>query len=242
MNSAFFILEPVQFKNICKIYPPKVRDIAINDNAIQFIKLLTVSQEELIDPLVLEDKPIDDVLTPFETLLNLAYNTPQLQILIKEAIHFFTHEECLILPTEKMILIGNIQNATDLRHLKFLTEDNYFEFQNMIREACGNKPKEPFDFNIHPWKLRMDAKARYRDKIKAKKSGLSFNYLMLSICCMGIGITPLNIGELSYAALGPLMATYQNKEKYEIDIDSLLAGADAKKIKPEYWIKNLTDE
>jgi hypothetical protein len=28
------------------------------------------------------------------------------------------------------------------------------------------------------------------------------------------------------------------KEKYEIDIDSLLAGADSKKIKPKYWIRN----
>ena len=55
---------------------------------------------------------------------------------------------------------------------------------------------------------------------------------------MGIGITPLNIGEMSYANVGVLMKIYQDKEKYDLDIRSLLAGADSKKIKPKYWIRN----
>jgi hypothetical protein len=50
----------------------------------------------------------------------------------------------------------------------------------------------------------MKAKARYRDKIKAKqqaKNGLTLFSTMTSICCMGIGITSLNIGEMSYVAM-----------------------------------------
>jgi hypothetical protein len=54
---------------------------------------------------------------------------------------------------------------------------------------------------------------------------------------MGIGITPLNIGEMSYASIFTIMKTYQDKEKYDLDVRSLLAGADSKKIKPKYWIK-----
>ena len=59
---------------------------------------------------------------------------------------------------------------------------------------------------------------------------------------MGIGLTPLNIGEMSYAAIGPIMAMMQDKEKYDVDIRSLLAGADSKKIKPKYWIRNSDKE
>ena len=55
---------------------------------------------------------------------------------------------------------------------------------------------------------------------------------------MGIGITPLNIGELSYAAVIGLLNRYQEKEQYDLDVDSLLAGADSKKVKPKYWIRN----
>jgi hypothetical protein len=65
---------------------------------------------------------------------------------------------------------------------------------------------------------------------------------MTAICCMGIGITPLNIGEMSYASVGELMKVMQDKEKYDIDIRSLLAGADSKKIKPKYWIMNNSNE
>ena len=86
----------------------------------------------------------------------------------------------------------------------------------------------------------MKAKARYRDRVKAKNgNGISLETTLSSICCMGIGITPLNVGELSYASLDMLMQRRQMKESYELDIQSLLAGADSKKVKPKYWIKNL---
>jgi hypothetical protein len=37
------------------------------------------------------------------------------------------------------------------------------------------------------------------------------------------------------------MSIYQEQEKYRLDIESLLAGADSKKVKPKYWIRNLED-
>ena len=125
-----------------------------------------------------------------------------------------------------------------------MNESNYFDFQNSIRRACGDKPvkpPEPFDPDEDPRIRRIKEKARERDRIKARqgnKNGISFDTCLVAICCMGIGITPLNIGEMSYAAVGPLMKVMQDKEKYDIDIRSLLAGADSKKVKPKYWIRN----
>jgi hypothetical protein len=90
----------------------------------------------------------------------------------------------------------------------------------------------------------MKAKARLRDRVKAKqnaKNGITLFNTMTSICCMGLGLTPLNIGEMSYVAMQGILNQYQMKEKYEIDIDSLLAGADSKKIKPKYWIRNFEE-
>lgn len=55
---------------------------------------------------------------------------------------------------------------------------------------------------------------------------------------MGIGITPLTVGELSYTTFSKLIGVYQEKEKYEVDIRSLLAGASSKDVKPKYWIHN----
>jgi hypothetical protein len=76
---------------------------------------------------------------------------------------------------------------------------------------------------------------------KGKGEGITLYTTLVSICCMGLGITPLNIGEMSYVALEAILRKYQEKEKYELDIDSLLAGADSKKVKPKYWIRNFED-
>ena len=99
---------------------------------------------------------------------------------------------------------------------------------------------EPPNPNEDPRVKRIKAKARYRDKIKAKKGmGISLGTTLASICCMGIGITPLNIGEMSYVAIQGIMSTFQEKDQYELDTRILLAGGDSKKVKPKYWIRNL---
>ena len=145
---------------------------------------------------------------------------------------------------KKLILIGDIKEVlatvSSIEELVFIDESCYFDFQNGIRESLGEKPIEKPNPNEHPKIKRMKALARYRDKVKAKQGG-GINLLtsLVSICCMGLGITPLNIGEMSYASIGIIMNTYQNKEKYGIDVASLQAGANPKKIKPKYWIKNL---
>ena len=241
-NLAFYFGEPVNFKDICYIYPPKVRDVALNHEYYLYMKLLTFSQEEIEDEYTEHGLDLKDLLTPFEYLLNNAYNNLSFRDLLDRALFFFLHEQVTYLFEQKQILIGDIGGAKSIDNLRLLNEEDYFDFQNMIRDAVGIKAIQPPDPNEHPRIKAMKAKARYRDRVKAKK-GLGLNLLstISSICCMGYGLNPLNIGELSYAAIPILLATYQEKEKYDIDIRSLLAGADSKKVKPKYWIRNLDD-
>ena len=241
-NEIFFLNFPKEFKNLCLVYPPTVKDIVTNKQYSFYTHFLTISQEEIEDEYTKEGLDIKDILTPFEYILNLAYNNEQMKILIQQAFYFFIHEKISFLFTDKKIMIGNILETKDINKIRFLEEADYFDFQNLIREAIGQKTIEPPNPNEDPRVKAIKAKARYRDKIKAKQGkGISLLTSLSSICCMGIGLTPLNIGELSYAAIPVLLATYQQKEKYQIDIDSVLAGADSKKVKPEYWIRNLKD-
>ena len=171
---------------------------------------------------------------------------------MRSAFKFFCKTDIGFLFEEKKIIIGSIeelvQTITDVNEIQYLTEEEFFDFQNMIREACGDKPEkppEPENPNEDPRIRRIKDLARKRDKIKAKqnsKNGISLDTCLVAICCMGIGITPLNIGEMSYASVGEIMKVMQNKEKYDIDIRSLLAGADSKKVKPKYWIRNTDKE
>ena len=237
-NINFLYGYPVEFKHLCMVYPPKVCD-TFKKNFFLYSQILTLSQEEIEDEYVEKELDISNLLTPFEYLLNTAYNDTTLRQFIKDAFYLFTHEEVTFLYEQKQVIIGDIKDVKSIDELRILKEEDYFDFQNLVREALGKKRIEPPNPNEDPRVKAIKAKARYRDKIKAKKGqGISLQTTLSSICCMGIGITPLNIGELSYAIIPVLMEIYQAKEKYNLDTDCLLAGADAKKIKPTYWIRN----
>ena len=249
-KELFFINEPREFKPGIKIYPPTVKEVITCDQYSTYGRLLTYSQEEIEDEFVEAKKILEKYPTPIEFMLNNSYHYKDYERLCKEAFQFFIHEEVTFLYEQKLIVIGNIQevlkNAKTLDDLVLLKEEEFFDFQNAIRECIGRKMVEPYNPNEHPKVKEMKRKARYRDRVKAKqaaksKDGISLFTTMVSICCMGLGITPLNIGEMSYIALESILRKYQEKEKYQLDIDSLLAGGDSKKIKPKYWIRNFEE-
>lgn len=244
-KELFFLGEPAQFKAGILIYPPKLKEVIQNWNYGNYLRVLTYSQEEIEDIFVKEKKDLTSFPTPIEFLLNNCYHNAEYEKVCKDAFRFFLKTDVDFLYDKKLILIGKIEdvlkNIQSLDQLITISEEEFFDFQNLIRLATDQKPVEPPNPNEHPKIKAMKAKARYRDKIKAKqaaKTGITLFSTMASICCMGIGLTPLNIGEMSYVSMRAILDQYQMKEKYEIDIDSLLAGADSKKIKPKYWIRN----
>lgn len=240
-----FLCLPVDFKGKFYIYPPKIKDVVGDPHFSQYKKLVLNSQEEIEDDFVekMKEDPSFRPPTPLEFLLVTSYNNKLIERLAKQAFKLFIHEEVNFLYEHKAILVGNLEevlkNAKSMEDLILINEDNFFTIQNLIRESMGIKAIEPPNPNEHPKIKRMKALARYRDRIKEKQGGgLTLTSSLAAICCMGMGLTPLNIGEMSYAALPLIMTMYQKKEKYDIDIRSLQAGADHRKVKPKYWIEN----
>ena len=243
INDRIFLGYPIPFKDICNIYPPKVKDIVGSDKAVQWQALFTMSQEELDDAYRNEDKTVMTP-NPFTYLLLMYYTEEDKRPLVLDGFKQLLHEPVTIIPEMEIVVIGveeeNLDPDVHLVEPRLLDAENYFDFQNLVRDAMGLNRVEPPDPNEDPRVARIKAKSRYREKVKAKKNlGPKFGTLLAAICCMGIGLNPLNIGEMSYADVVWLIEMYQQKEAYEIDIRSLLAGADSKKVKPKYWIKNL---
>lgn len=249
----FFLKIPIDFKDICKIYPPSINQTLTEKDFFKYRAFLTLSQEDLEDEYAdkVDDKGEPLVIpTPFQFLLVSAYNDLSLRKIIEESFYFFTKEKISFLFDREEIwfcdleeVIKNISSLEDLNSIKKITKDNFFDFQNVIRQSIGENTITLPNPDEDPRIRRIKAKARYRDRIKAKKGlGLNLESSLVAICCMGIGLNPLNIGEMSFAAINPLIEMYQDKERYLLDIESLLAGADSKKIKPKYWIKNLENK
>ena len=249
-KESFFIGAPFEFKKGIKIYPPTVKQVIECEGYSIYSRLLTYSQEEIEDEFLEAKKPLEVYPTPMEFMLNNSYHNQNYEKQCKAAFEFFIHDEVTFLYEQKLIVVGNVQEVLktikSINDLVVIREEEFFDFQNIIRESIGKKIVEPPITDEDPRVAEIKRKARYREKLKAKKAakskdGISFHTMLVSICCMGLGITPLNIGEMSFASVDSIMRKYQEKEKYQLDIESLLAGADSKKVKPKYWIRNFED-
>lgn len=249
IDEIFFIGKPYEFSENFFIYPPTVEQVLTCKDFGEYSTILLITQEEIEDNAVEKNIDFKKLPTPFEFLLMSCYSDKKIETAIKKAFQFFCYTPITFMYEEKKILIGDLEkillntnNLDSLTSLSYLTEENYFKFQNILRQAIGQNPVAPYEVITNPKLKRMKALARYRDKVKAKTaSKQSLKTMLASICCMGIGITPLNIGQMSYAAIHPLITTYQNKERYDIDVRSLIAGADSKKVHPTYWMEDVNE-
>jgi len=246
INEKIFLKKPIKFKDICQIYPPTVNDM-LDDDFSFCHTLLIMTQEELEDAYINENVP--QIPTPFQYLLMNYHQDKEAQNKILYGLEKIIGEPITIVPELEVIIIGKSEDELDpnidLENPRVIDKNNFFDFQNMIRISLGGsvieKPVEDEDPRIKRYKAKIRASERMLAK-KKQKNGANLGTLLAAICCMGIGLTPLNIGEISYACVPWIIGMSQQKEEYEIDIRALLAGADKKKVKPKYWIKDLNEE
>lgn len=265
IKESFFLGEPVLYKSDIYVYPPTVKQAKMAEFPI-YVKLLTTSYQDLEDEKfakikekkrngekVSQEEIEAPVFTPLEFILASAYGDERVEQYAKDAIKFFTKTDCVFLYDKKTIVLGDIeQKITNpdfkIEDIAMLTEENYIEFQNLIRLSLGHRivQNEEDYSKMDPRIARMKQLSRYRDAIKAKqqaKKGLAMDFYtsMIVVCCMGIGITPLNIGDMSYCSINAITSQYQAHESYDIGVKQLLAGVDSKKVNLEYWMRNLNN-
>ena len=210
-------------------------------------KLLLSSQEDIEDEWVEAKMDLETMPTPLGYVFQMSAADPKIRTIAEGAFKFFIHEPVFFLPEQQKIIIGDITQALtsikSVEELKIISDKNFFDFQNLLRQSIGEKAVEAYNPDENPKVKYFKAKARLRDRVKAKnsKDGLTLGSTLAAICCMNFGINPLNIGELSQAAVSVLIRYYQEKTKYDMDISALLAGADRKKVKPQNWIRNIED-
>ena len=247
IDEKIFLGFPIDFKDICKVYPPKVKDICGDADFAFCQTLFTITQEELEDAYVNENVP--QIPTPFQYLLMNYHQDEGAQRKILYGFQKIIGEPVTVVPELEVVIIGKSEDEldpnVDLDNPRTIDGNNFFDFQNMVRTVLGSKPVEKSpEEDEDPRIKRYKAKIRASERLLAKKknNGTNFGTLLAAICCMGIGLTPLNIGEISYACVPWIIGMSQQKEEYDIDIRALLAGADKKKVKPKYWIKDLNEE
>ena len=229
------------------IYPPLVKDYVANDNIAFFYSLATVTQEDMWDQYAIsrgedpEGIRYEEAGTPFMQFFTA---TVQIYNQISEGAYFFLKK--MLIPDivnvddgYKIMIVE--EDNDDLDSIIILNEDNFINFQNALRSAMGHDEVKPPDPDESPIAARFKAKARYRDKIAAKSKqadSLTLDEIIVATCCMHQGITPLNVGELSYPGLMSLFDRLQKKEHYDIQVRAATSGFGGSMKGVKNWMKD----
>ena len=130
-NITAFIGEPLNFKDKIWIYPPKIKDVVTNHKFGIYSKILTITQEEIIDELRQAGKSMSVYPTPFEFLLGNCYSSNEFRQLTIEAFEYFCRTKITFLFEEKKVVIGElekiIQEISDITQNIYLLEEEYKE-------------------------------------------------------------------------------------------------------------------
>ena len=78
IDERIFLGYPIDFKDVCQIYPPTVNDVCGNKDFLIYQSLFTMTQEELDDAYG-QDERIQKIPTPFQYLLMNYYQDEEIR-------------------------------------------------------------------------------------------------------------------------------------------------------------------
>ena len=227
---------------VCLIKPLTVGElIKLGTKYQQYLSLLTISRDELED---ISEKIYDPQekmeflkLTPFDYLMVMAQFNDTFFMELKTAFSTFLKDEVFLIPQAQQIAIGKIEQG------RLINKENFEDFQKVIRLQnrldTPEEPPENENFMQRKFRLRRKAVKKAKAKQQSKdENAPTLSDLVASVCVLGIGVTWENVMDMPIYTFYDLFSRYQKKEKYDLDVRSLLAGADSKKIKLKYWIRN----
>lgn len=224
---------PIDFNGICWVYPLTIREI------------LSISQEQYqkdLSILTISKKEIDEFTkgkfegTPFLYLLFQCYYQDSFLVDLKKAFSTFIKEKVIVSFETKEIIIG-----TDFKEKRVINEDNFEDFQNIIRSQNCLKVVKPIPKNENSMQKKFRIAKEKREAAKereAKRNGQNTTFFesIENLICFNIGYNFSNILDLTYYQFNTLLEKALNKYHYEMDMQMIAAGADPKKIKPKTWL------
>ncbi|MBR2430660.1 hypothetical protein IKB17_04285 [bacterium] len=242
-KEQFFVGIPTEIGNICKVYPVTVREIATigAKNFYSYLNLFTLDKEDIDE--FLQQQGVEERLTPFQfTLINANEDKQYLENLEK-AFKFFLHEEQItVLVDNEAIILGDINEGRVLMEEDFNTVCAIIIEQNMVNKSSAEeRMNNPSDAKAAQIIKKIKEGRKIREK-KSSDSNLNFIDLVASLAAKGNGLNAINVWDLTYYAFNDQFKRMQMIEQYDNARQSILAGADPKKVKIEYWLRPIEKE
>ena len=233
---------PYAYSTLCLVYPLTIKEIVDTGqiNYSSYLSILTMDEFDIARNAEKKKIQLDPTtIIPLKYIIDSTKQNYTFLLEFKNAFRTFIREEITILFDDYAIAMG------DCKDKRLITVDNFGDFQNIIRVQNKRAVKEDPPPDESPIRRKFRLKAEYRDAVKRSQQSNDPNApdlcaLMSSFCCYS-GMAPKELEGYTFFAFKETFERYQLKDKYSLDVRSILAGADPKKVKPEPWIKKTTN-
>lgn len=224
---------PIQMSDqTCFIYPSTLKEIAQIgiETYFKYVNLCTITKTDV--ERMIKEKDIE----PFDFIFINCSFREEFKEEVLEALKFFTKEDVLFLKEIESFVIGSFNES------RLLTKDNFKEFQEIIYSQNFFDEVVKMNGENESAKIIKEKLAKSREKISKIKNKLS-EQVELSDLISSLSIkSSLNIFEIwniSYYTFNEQFKRMRLLEQYDTSLQSIMAGADPKKVKLEDWIKRI---
>ena len=228
-----FMGVPSKLPNICDIYPLTIKEIITMGTDVygQRLGLLLMEEADLHN--LLKEKNTESILIEdihiLSYLLKCADQDQMFSLELHKAFSTFIKEDILFLPKIDSILIGPPSER------RLINESNYPLFQEILRIQNKRAIKESPPENESEIARKFRLKREQRDAAKRKQQQKNGEEQSLIELLEIAEVFNIDYKNTTLLAFYNLLHRHQMKEKWDNDIKMICAGADAKKIKTQYW-------
>lgn len=226
--------------NICKVYPNKMIEIIEMGSNVYNKRLGLLLLNEVDIAKIIKDKtkqePKIEEIYPLSYLLQSADNDDMFLLELQLAFSTFIKEDILLLPKINSVLVGSPKNR------RLITNENFADFQDILRVQNRRKIKEPPPPNESAIARKFRLKGELRDAIKKQQQAKNNEEQSLAELLEIAETFGIDYKNKTFYAFYGLLTRHRLREAWNQYIQMLCAGAESKKIKTEYWGGSLKEK
>lgn len=227
---------PIEVQGLGKIYSPKLKDIANIGEDIynQYLSILLFDIKHLKNDIDSKDFEELEKLHPLETISLKAYYDENFRDLFLEALSFFFYEKAnyyngvFYFDGDRVLNYENFEQVIYLiKYINLITTDKPSEVK-----YANDKAKEIAE--------KIKIAQEKVNKVKAKQGvALSLFDLISAFSANSYSINLMTVWDMTIYQFNDQFKRMQLIEEYDINIRSLLAGADPKRVEINHWVSKI---
>ena len=235
LHSKLLANIPIEIHGLGKIHSPKLKDIANIGEDIynQYLSILLFDIRHLKNDINPKDFEELEKLHPLETISLKAYYDENFKDLFLEALSFFFYEKANYYNGVFYFDENRVFNHENFEQVIYL-----IKYINLITDKtsevkyANDKAKEIAD--------KIKAAQEKVNKVKAKQGvALSLFDLISAFAANSYSVNLMTVWDMTVYQFNDQFKRMQLIEEYDINIRSILAGADPKKVTINHWVSKI---